>query len=84
MLYRTRRSYSSKWAMGLSEIEQLSISNPLKSGEIKDTKYNSALHVRFSIVTVDLRYFVMAFWTPVMLLLAVNSKVGTYVLQNKI
>lgn len=82
MLYRTR-SYSSKWAMGLSEIEQLSISS-LKAGEIKDTKYNSALHVRFSIVTVDLRYFVLAFWTPVMLLLAVNSKVGTYILQNKI
>jgi len=32
--------------MGLSEIEQLSISS-LKANEIKDTKYNSVLHVRF-------------------------------------
>lgn len=78
-LYRT---YSSKWAMGLSEIEQLSISS-LKANEIKDTKYNSVLHVRFKIIIVDLRYFVLAFWTCVMLL-AANSKLLTYVIQNKI
>ena len=83
MLYRTRRSYSSKWAMGLPETEQFSMSSR-KANEIKDTKYNSVLHVRFRVIIVDLRYFVLAFWTWVMLLLAVNSKLLTYILQNKI
>lgn len=73
------------WQEQVGNRVYLRSSNPISSPKAnEDTKYNSVLHVRFRIIIVDFRCFVLAFWTCVILLPAQNSKLGTCILQTKI